>query len=283
MDDKDTASAEKAFSEAVEAAQSGEKNIAPVEAQETAASSKTAPAKPKPAAKKPAAKKAASPTTTAAGSKKAGSAKKPAAPATSKIDQAVAAVTKQPKRRAPTKKTTANKPAKPVKAKTPATTPAPKKVEKTMASKTNKFDLMATLNDTLNEAKAKSEAAYQDAYKKGSELYAESKEMTKANTDALVASGKVVVEGLKTAGSSSVTESREMVNTIAEDMKSFAAVKSPAELFELQGKLAARNYDATMAFASKSASSLKDFASKAFAPISAQAKANYEAVRKMAD
>jgi hypothetical protein len=272
MDDKDTASAEKAFSEAVEAAHAGVKPTPVIETKDVPVPVKTASAKAKSAARKPAAKKAAASQKPAVASK-AGAEKKPAP---TKTDKPAVAAAKQRKRRAPTKRTTVTKP---VKAKTPAVKSAPKEVEKTMASKTSKFDLMAT----LDEAKAKTEAAYQDAYKKGSEFYAESKEMTKANADALLASGRIVVEGIKSASSASANESREMMQTLGDDLKTIAAVKSPAELFELQGKLAARNYDATMAFASKSASSLKDFASKAFAPISAQAKANYEAVQKLAD
>ena len=67
---------------------------------------------------------------------------------------------------------------------------------------------------------------------------------------------------------SDVETGKTVVETVTEDAKKVAAVKSPTELFELQGELARRNFDAAVSFGSKRTEALVKLYNDAFAPIS---------------
>lgn len=147
---------------------------------------------------------------------------------------------------------------------------------KTMPSKTEnlKIDVKAAVADVQEKSK--------EVYKMSGKLLNEGTEIAKANLKAVKQSGSIVAEGLKSMGGNVVEGGRSVVETLADDMKAVVGVKSTSAMLELQGKLAARNFDAVVGFASKSTSNVRDLASKAFAPISKQAKANIAAARKAA-
>jgi len=245
------AAAEKAYAEA---------------AAKTAEAAKPAPAKKAPAAKKAAAKPAAkkAPAKSAPVAKKA--AVKPAA------------------KKAPAKKTTARKapvkkaPAK-VAAKTAAKKPALKKAPATAAAEpTNpviklKDTIMATAEKTDLTATAKEMAAdvqerMKTAYAKTGEFAGEFGEFNKANVDAVVESGKIFFTGAQDLVRGDVETGKTVVETVTEDAKKIAAVKSPTELMQLQGELARRNFDAVVSFGSQRTEALVKLYNDAFAPIS---------------
>jgi phasin family protein len=60
------------------------------------------------------------------------------------------------------------------------------------------------------------------------------------------------------------------------------AVKSPTELFQLQGKLARRNFDAMVAFGSKQTETLMKLTNESFAPISSRMSIAAEKISKAA-
>ena len=65
-------------------------------------------------------------------------------------------------------------------------------------------------------------------------------------------------------------------------MKDVAAIRSPTEFFQLQSKLARRNFDSMVAFGSKSSESMVKLASDAMAPLSGRMTEAVEKVAKVA-
>ena len=264
------AAAEKAFAEAAEkktaeavSAKKVEQAVAadttaPVKAEAVA---KAVAAEPKKApAKKVAAKKAAPKKTVA---------KKKAAP------KKVAA-----KKAAPAKK--------PVAAKT--TKAAPKKAAKTTKITQLKDTIMATAKKTATTdytAKAKEMAAdvqtrAKAAYDKGTEMTKDVVEFQKGNLEALVESGKILASGMQDMGRTYVEEAKSAAETVQADVKKFAAIKSPTELFQLQGEIARRNFDAMVSTTSKNTEAMLKLANEAFAPVSNRMSLAAEKVRKAA-
>ena len=120
------------------------------------------------------------------------------------------------------------------------------------------------------------------AYDKGAELAAEATEFAKGNVEALVESGKIYAAGVQELSKGYVEEAKSAYETFTADLKELAAVKSPAELFQLQAKLARRNFDALVAYGSKNADAVTKLASEAFAPISGRISLAAETIAKAA-
>ena len=268
------AAAEKAFAEAAEKktadAVSAKKVEQAVEADTTApvkadAVAKAVAAKP---AKKVAAKKAAP-------------------------KKAVAKTKAEPKKVAAKKAAPVQKPAPsqvegPVAAKT--TEAAPTKAASTTRITQLKDTIMATAHKTATtdySAKAKEVAADMQtrakaAYDKGTELTKDAVEFQKGNFEALVESGKILASGMQDMGRTYVEEAKTAAETVQADVKKFAAVKSPTELFQLQGEIARRNFDAMVKTTSKNTEAMLKLANEAFAPVSNRMSLAAEKVRKAA-
>ncbi|MCB2067008.1 MAG: phasin family protein [Erythrobacter sp.] len=237
---------------------------APVAAPTPKAAAKPVPAKPaavkKPAASKPASRKAAP---KAALAKKAAPAKKPVA------RKAVAAPkpVKAPALTAP--KTTT---------KTPSSVTQLK--EKIMATKTP--DFTAAFTDTVNGAVAEMQTKAQAAYDKGTEAVTEMTAFAKGNVEAIVESGKLFAEGVQGMGKTMADDAKSAYETATADLKEMAAVKSPTDLFALQGKILRRNFDAMVAATSKSTDATLKLANDVFAPISGRVNLAAEKLSKVA-
>ena len=272
------ANAEKAYAEAaakVADVVKAEKPAAPevpvVQAQpEPVVESPKAPA-PKAARKAPVAKPAAP--------KKAQPARKPAARSVSRRKPAVAAKAKAPVApvkvaATPKKKTTA--PA--------AAFSVTQLKEKIMATKTPKFaeDFTETVSKTMTDAVAEMQAKAQVAYDKGTAMVADMTELAKGNVEAVVESGKILAAGAQDLGKVYADEAKAAYETLTADLKEMAAVKSPTELFQLQGKILRRNFDAMVAATSKGSEAGMKLANDAFAPISARVNLAVEKFSKAA-
>lgn len=247
------AAAEKAFAEAAEKKTAEAVKAAPkaVEAPKVepvvteavavpAAKPAAQPAAKKVVAKKAVAKKAAAKKVTA--KKKAAPAKKPVA--AKKIKAA-------PKKAAPAK-----------------TTPISKLKDTIMATaKTAKTtDYTAKAKELAADVQTRAKAAYD----KGAEVTAEVVEFQKGNLEALVESGKILAAGVQDMGRTYVEEAKVAVETVQADVKKVAAVKSPTELFQLQGEIARRNFDALVSATSKNTEAFLKLANEAFAPVSSR-------------
>jgi hypothetical protein len=141
-------------------------------------------------------------------------------------------------------------------------------------SKAKKPTVKSVVTEVQDKAKV--------AYAKGSAVVGEIGAMTKGNVEAVVASGKILGEGLKAFGEGSVAEGKQAVDTFTADLKALAAVKSPVEFFELQLQLAKRNFDNALALGTKNGQTLGKLAGDVVAPLTAQTKANVAKLRQAA-
>jgi phasin family protein len=208
----------------------------------------------KPVAKKPAAKKVA--------------AKKPAA------KKVAAKIVAAPKKPAPVKKVAA-------KAKTPAaaakTNPVIKLKDTIMATAKN-TDITATAKEVIADVQTRAKTAYA----KSTVLANEATEFGKANVDAVVESGKIFFAGAQDIVKSDIETGKTVIETVTADAKKVAAIKSPTELFQLQGELARRNFDALVSFGSKRTEAWVKLYNDAFAPISNRVSVAAEKISKAA-
>ncbi len=256
------AAAEKAFADAAE------KKTAAVAAKPAEASAPAAPAAAIPAKTEAAAKLAAAP------AKKANAAvRKPAA---KKVAARKPVAKKAAARKAPVKKAAARAAVKPV---STTTTPIRQLKDKIMATTNTKT---ADFTKTATDAVAGMQNRAKAAYEKGTEMTADMTAFQKGNFDALVESGKVLAAGLQDLGRTAVEDARTTAETVTADVKKMAAVKSPTELFQLQGEIARRNLDTMVARTSHNAQVMMKLANDMFAPLSTRASVAMERVSKAA-
>ncbi len=197
----------------------------------------------------------------------------------------------------------AAQPAKKASAKTaPARKPAPVKVAKTETSEpateatapaaTNpvtkiKDTIMATVNtanitETAKEVLSDVQTRAKTAAAKGTVLASEATEFTKANVEAVVESGKIFFAGAQELLKDNVETGKTVIETVTQDVKKVAAVKSPTELFQLQGEIARRNFDAMVSYGSKRTEAWVKLYNDAFAPISNRVSVAVEKVKTAA-
>ena len=125
-------------------------------------------------------------------------------------------------------------------------------------------DFTATMSDAVTEVQAK----LQTAYDKSSTMVAEMTDLAKGNVEAVVESTKLFAAGMQDMGKSYADEAKSAYETATADMKEMAAIKSPTELFQLQGKIMRRNFDLLVAATSKTSDAALKLANEAMAPIS---------------
>ncbi len=90
----------------------------------------------------------------------------------------------------------------------------------------------------------------------------------RATCEAVVESGKILANGMQEMGRTVVADAKIAFETVTADVKKMASVKSPTELFQLQGELARRNFDAMVAQGSKNTETMIKLANDMFAPLS---------------
>lgn len=270
--EKEAEAAEKAYAAAAEAAPL---KVEPSKAPEPAPA---AEAKPAPVAAKAAPAPTAKPAPKPAVAKaKAPKAKPTAIKAKVPAKPKVAAM--PPK---PVAKPVAVKPAKPAIEKVlPKKAPVPTKpviAAKEIFIMAKTTDFTKSMTDAVSELQTRAKAAYE----KSTEVAGEVGDFTKGNVEALVESGKILSEGVQELGKTYVEEAKSAFETITADMKEMAAVKSPTELFQLQGKLMRRNFDAMVAFGSKSSETMVKLASESMAPLSSRMSLAADKISKVA-
>lgn len=165
--------------------------------------------------------------------------------------------------------------------------PAPPKFARVPTVSELKEKIMATaktpdftkpINDAIGEFQTKAKVAYE----KSTEALTEATEFAKGNVEAIVESGKILAGGAQDLGKSYVEEAKSAYETLTGDLKEMAAVKSPTELFQLQGKIMRRNFDMLVATSSKNTEAMMKLASEAFAPISGRVNVAAEKLAKVA-
>ena len=258
------AAAEKAYAEAsakLADAPKAEKAAPKALSATPPASKAAAPKKPvaKPAAKKPATRKVA--------------VKKPTVKKTPAKTVAVKK-TATPKKPAPMKKA-AKAPA------APAINPVIKLKDTIMATAKN-TDITATAKEMLADVQTRTKTAATTAYAKTAELAGEAGEFGKANVEAVVESGKIFFAGAQDIVRSDLETGKSVIETVTEDAKKVAAIKSPTELMQLQGEIARRNFDAVVSFGSKRTEAWVKLYNDAFAPIANRVSVAAEKISKAA-
>lgn len=258
------AAAEKAFEEAA--------------AKKTASAAKVAEAVEADAPKAEVSAKAVKKAVAVPAKKKAPAARKTAAkPAAKKIAAKKTAVKKAPAKKQVAKKTPAK-----AAAKTAASTNPVSKLKDTIMATAEKNDFTADLTSKAKELAADAQTRVKGAYGKASELASEAGEFNKANVEAVVESGKIFFAGAQEIVKSDVETGKAVIETVTADAKKVASVKSPTDLFELQGEITRRNFDAAVAFGSKRTEALVKLYNDAFAPISNRVSVATERAKKAA-
>jgi hypothetical protein len=159
---------------------------------------------------------------------------------------------------------------------TPMATIAELKEKIMAAAKTPDFTKPVT--DAVAEFQSKAK----EAYDKSTEALTEATEFAKGNVEAIVESGKIYAAGVQDLGKSYVDEAKSAYETLTADLKEMAAIKSPTELFQLQGKIMRRNFDALVATGSKNTEAMVKLANDTFAPISGRVNLAAEKLAKVA-
>lgn len=160
--------------------------------------------------------------------------------------------------------------------------------EKIMATKTSSFtsplsgDFTQLMGKSMSDAVAEMQAKAQTAYDKGTTMVAEMTDLAKGNAEALVESGKILAAGMQDLGKSFAEDAKSSYETMTADFKEMAAIKSPTELFQLQGKIMRRNFDAMVAATSKGTEHGMKLANEAFAPLTARVNLAVEKLSKAA-
>lgn len=223
----------------------------------------------------PAAKTPAAPKKAPVVAKKAAPVKKAAAKTVKKTATKTAPV----KKAAMVKKAavkTAPKAAKPAAA-APKTNPVIKLKDSIMAT-ANTADITATAKNVVADLQTRAKTAFA----KTNEFTAEATEFTKANVEAVVESGKIFFSGAQELLKDNVETGKTVIETVTEDAKKVAAVKSPTELMQLQGEIARRNFDALVSYGSKRTEAWVKLYNEAFAPISNRVSVAVEKVKTAA-
>lgn len=152
------------------------------------------------------------------------------------------------------------------------------KLKDTIMATANNTDIAATAKEVFADVQARA----QTTYAKGTVLATEATEFTKASVEAVVESGKIFVAGAQELLKDNIETGKTVIETVTEDAKKVAAVKSPTELVQLQGEIARRNFDALVSFGSKRTEAWVKLYNEAFAPISNRVSVAAEKIKKAA-
>ncbi len=139
-------------------------------------------------------------------------------------------------------------------------------------------DFSKPIADAFGEFQTKAKAAYE----KSSEVATEVTDFAKGNVEAIVESSKIFAAGAQALGKTYVDEAKSAYETATSDVKELAAVKSPAELFQLQGKIFRRNFDAFVATSTKNTEAVMKLTNEAFAPLTGRVNVAAEKLSKVA-
>ena len=131
-----------------------------------------------------------------------------------------------------------------------------------MANNTEKMTDQTTkiMGDMSERAKAASE--------KTTQMMTQAGEFGRGNVEAFVEAGKIGTEGVQEMGRDNMEFAKKSFETASSSMKDFTSVKSPTELFQLQGEYARKNFDVMVEQASKNTEKMVKLFGDMFQPIS---------------
>lgn len=136
-------------------------------------------------------------------------------------------------------------------------------------------DAMETAKTYAEEAKNRIQSAVTEmndkakvAMEKSAKAAEELGELTKGNLEAIVESSKIAAKGVETLGQEAVEFGRKSIEKSTTTFKSFAAVKSPTEFFQLQSELMSATMDSFASEAAKSSEAMLKLFGDVSKPIS---------------
>ncbi|WP_152569520.1 MULTISPECIES: phasin family protein [Sphingomonas] len=106
-------------------------------------------------------------------------------------------------------------------------------------------------------------------------------ELTRANVEALVETGKIAAAGAQTLGQEALARTRENFEQTAQQVRSLTQAGSPTEFFQLQSEIARTQFDRMVAEGSRFAESMVKLAGEAFQPLSTRAALSAEKINEI--
>jgi phasin family protein len=108
------------------------------------------------------------------------------------------------------------------------------------------------------------------AIERNTKVAEEMTDLAKGNVEALVASTKIAAKGVEKIGQEVAEYSRKSFEDASAAIKGFAEVKSPTDLFRLQGEFARTQFDSVIAEGSKLSETMIKLAGDMFEPITSR-------------
>ncbi len=143
--------------------------------------------------------------------------------------------------------------------------------KKTVRAKAASAAPAATITETVKSLAPKGMKTMTDTVKnvqeKGTKLVSEIVEFNRENMEAVVEAGKIGVKGAQEMGKRTAEVSRKNWDATTAMVKEAAAVKSPTDLFKLQGDFARAQFDSAVAEMSKSTEMFVKLAGEMFQPL----------------
>lgn len=150
-------------------------------------------------------------------------------------------------------------------------------------------DVMETTRKYTEEAKERFQSAFSEmsekaktGVEKSTKAFEELGELAKGNVEALVESGRIASKGIESLGQDAAEFSRMNFEKASAAMKNLAAVKSPAEFFQMQSELLTSAFDSFAKETAKQSEALLKLAGEVAQPISTRVSVVTEKVRSLA-
>jgi phasin family protein len=155
---------------------------------------------------------------------------------------------------------------------------AARTVSKTVSNvQTNSKEGIKIMKNEANKVADRIQAVFGDAneraktaIERNTRIAEEMTDLAKGNVEALVASTKVAAKGVEKIGQEVAEYSRKSFEDASAAIKGFAEVKSPADLFRLQGEFARTQFDSMIAESSKLSETMIKLTGDVFAPITSR-------------
>ena len=108
------------------------------------------------------------------------------------------------------------------------------------------------------------------AFEKSTKLSEEFADLTKGNLEAPAESAKIAAKNAEALAQEAADYSKKSFETATATMKRYSAVKSPAELIQLNGEFAKTSFDSTVAELSKVSETITKMMGEVFQPLSSR-------------
>ena len=121
----------------------------------------------------------------------------------------------------------------------------------------------------------------QEVARRSQKVAEELADLTRANVEAFVESGRLAAEGARSLGQDVVATSRQGAEKAAEAIRTLADAKSPTEYLQIQSELARASFDRLVAQSSRLTETAVKIAGEAIQPISNRASASAERINSL--